>query len=29
MISIVRGNTLESLSKLFYENGCKELHKNL
>jgi len=24
--SIVRGNTLESLSKLFYNNGCKELH---
>ena len=24
--SLVRGNTIQNLSKLFYENGCKELH---
>ena len=24
--SIVRGNTIQSLTKLFYKNGCKELH---
>lgn len=24
--SLVRGNTVQSLSNMFYENGCKELH---
>ena len=24
--SLVRGNTVQSLSQMFYENGCKELH---
>ena len=24
--SLVRGNTIQSLSHMFYENGCKELH---
>ena len=24
--SLVRGNTVQSLSHMFYENGCKELH---
>ena len=24
--SLVRGNTVQSLSQMFYTNGCKELH---
>ena len=24
--SLVRGNTIQSLSQMFYQNGCKELH---
>lgn len=24
--SLVRGNTIQSLSQIFYENGCKKLH---